>query len=225
MKENLTEINVVLDRSGSMCSIADDTIGGFNEFLKTQQEVDGDAFITLSQFDDVYEVVYSAMNIKEAPMLSSGTFKPRGATALLDAIGKSINLTGERLANLSEDDRPSKIIFVILTDGGENSSREFTNTQINDMIKHQTDMYSWDFVFIGANQDAIKVGANMGFKVGNSMTYASNSIGTTCAFTSISEKMTMYRSGALGASGSLGASGNEGFFDANDRTKQVNAGA
>jgi hypothetical protein len=225
MKENLVDINVVLDRSGSMSCIAADTIGGFNEFLKTQQEADGEAFITLAQFDDIYEVVYSGKNIKEAPMLSSLTFKPRGSTALLDAIGKTINTTGERLANLNEDQRPEKIIFVILTDGGENASREFTNTQINDMIKHQTDVYSWDFIFIGANQDAIQVGATMGFNMGNSMTYAANSVGTTCAFTSMSEKMTLYRSGSLGESGKLGASGATGFFDANDRSKQAEAGA
>lgn len=222
MKADLTDINVVLDRSGSMNSIAKDTIGGFNTFLKTQQEAEGEAYITLAQFDDQYDIVYSGVPISEAPILTRDTFVPRGFTALLDAIGKTINNTGKRISDLPEDQRPSKVIFVILTDGGENSSREFTGDIIRGMIKHQTEKYSWDFIFIGANQDAITVGGNLGISANNSMTYMANALGTTSAFTSIGSKMSMYRSGALFAKG---VDGQGAFFDADDRLKQTEAGA
>ena len=217
MKTDLTDISVVLDRSGSMQSVRNDTIGGFNAFLKTQKEAPGEATLTLAQFDDQYEVVYSGKSIKDVPELTEKTFVPRGMTALLDAIGRTINATGSRLSALPENERPAKVIFVILTDGDENASKELTKEKVNELIKHQTEAYQWDFVFLGANQDAIKAGASMGILAGNSMSYAANAKGTADAFASVGATMCAYRSGDTSAK--------TAFFSDDDRKKQKQAGA
>lgn len=217
MKADLTDISVVLDRSGSMQSVRTDTIGGFNAFLKTQKEAPGEATLTLAQFDDQYEVVYSGKKIQDVPDLTEATFVPRGMTALLDAIGRTINATGVRLAAMPENERPSKVIFVILTDGDENASSKLTKEKVNELIKHQTETYQWDFVFLGANQDAIKAGVSMGILAGNSMSYAANAHGTADAFASVGATMCAYRSGDT--------STKTAFFSDDDRMKQKQAGA
>jgi hypothetical protein len=194
MKENYTDITVVLDRSGSMESIKDDTIGGYNKFLKGQKEVKGECTISLYQFDDKYEPVYEGQNIQHVAELNNETFVPRGWTALLDAIGRSINDTGARLAKLKEEDRPDKVIFVIQTDGAENQSKEFTREKIFEMIKHQSNNYNWKFLFLGANQDAIATATSYGIISNNSITYAANNIGTHYALSGVSCNITNYRS-------------------------------
>jgi uncharacterized protein YegL len=219
MNDKLTDINFILDQSTSMGIIKASTISGFNEFLKSQQEAEGDANFTLVTFDSHYQVVYSAKNVKEVEALNNNTFTPRGMTALLDAIGATIDATGQRLSALSEADRPAKVIFVILTDGEENMSREYTKEKISTMIKHQTETYAWDFVFLAANQDAIQAGSNLGFQAGNSMTFAANANGNSRAYDSISSKMTMYRSCSVETK----CAG--GFFDDADRDAQAQAGA
>jgi len=220
MKQDLTDITVVLDRSGSMQHIAADTIGGFNTFLKSQKEAPGQATFTLVQFDDQYEVVHDAKNIQDVPELDTTTFVPRGWTALLDAIGRTINTTGARLAAMDEADRPSKVIFVIITDGEENRSAEFTDRSvIFAKIKEQTEVYSWEFVFLGANQDAIHVGGMLGIDKSRSMTYAANSKGTGLAFAAAAKSMTAYRGLAAGAAAM------ESFFSEDDRQAQTDAGA
>lgn len=195
MKTNHTDITVVLDRSGSMASVADDTIGGFNRFLDDQKKAPGTATLSLHQFDDVFETPIKAQDVKQVPDLTNKTFVPRGSTALLDAIGRSIGDTGSRLESVSENDRAEKVVFVIITDGHENASREFTNQKVFDMIQHQRDKYSWEFVFLGANQDAIKSAVNLGMSAKNSMTYASNAVGTRAAFQSASSNLRAFRSG------------------------------
>lgn len=217
MRTDLTDISIVLDRSGSMESARTDTIGGFNAFLKTQKEAPGEALLTLAQFDDQYEIVHNGKAIKDVPNLTAETFVPRGMTALLDAIGRTINTTGARLSTLPEDQRPGKVIFVILTDGQENKSTEFTRAKISEMIKHQTEAYKWDFVFLGANQDAIQAGASIGVMAGNSMTYAANAKGTQAAFASVGATMGAYRGGDQTLKSS--------FFSSDDRTAQAQAGA
>ena len=216
MKANLTDISIVLDRSGSMSSVKTDTIGGFNEFLKSQKDCPGEAILTLAQFDDRYEIVHDGKNIQDVPPLDDKTFVPRGNTALLDAIGRTINATGARLSILHEDSRPSKVIFVILTDGQENASKELTREKVMEMIKHQTEAYKWDFVFLGANQDAIQAGMSMGILAGNSMTYAANAKGTGAAFRSVSVNLCSSR---------IGADMSSGYFNDKDREDQKQAGA
>jgi hypothetical protein len=215
MKENYTDINIVLDRSGSMETVKSDTIGGFNAFLNEQKAVEGKATITLVQFDDIYEEVYKAVNISEAKPLDDQTFVPRGWTALLDAIGRTIIDIGKRLASMKEDERPANVIFVILTDGLENSSREFNSQQISEMIKHQRDVYKWEFVFLGANQDAIVTAGNMGITQANALTYAANPAGTQAAFGSVARNVAAYR---------MGVAASPAFSD-EDREIQKKSGA
>ena len=191
--KNKTDITIILDRSGSMASVQDDTIGGFNSFLGEQQKDEGEAALSLVQFDDQYEVVYADKDLQNADKLNDRTFQPRGSTALYDAIGRTIQSTGQRLAALPESERPDKVVLMILTDGFENSSREFSAQKINQMIGHQRNVYSWDFVFIGANQDAVLSAHQIGIDDKAALTYAHNAQGTLEAFASVSRKMRGYR--------------------------------
>lgn len=154
MKKDLTEIVICLDESGSMGSVVTDTIGGFNVFLETHQKLPGEAKLTLVKFDTKYEIVYNGVDIKKIPVLNNKTYSPGGMTALNDAVGKTIDEVGRRLATTSEDERPEKVIFMVLTDGEENSSHEYTKEQIKEKTEHQKNTYQWEFVFIGADQDA-----------------------------------------------------------------------
>lgn len=189
---NYTDIVVVLDRSGSMASVVNDTVGGFNSFVEEQKKQEGNARLTLVQFDTQYEMVHNGLDIQKVPSLE---FSPRGGTALLDAIGRAINDTGARLRSLPEKERPDKVIFVIITDGEENSSREFGHARIRDMIKHQSDKYSWEFVFLGANQDSFAVGGNIGITIGNILNYTNDSRGVNHVYSSVSKGITRHRSG------------------------------
>ncbi len=195
MKNQHTDITIVLDRSGSMASVASDTIGGFNRFLEDQQKAPGTANISLHQFDHEYKTVLNGVDVKSAPNLSSSSFVPRGSTALTDAIGRSIVDTGARIDRLNDADKPEKVVFVIITDGQENASKEYNQAKVHEMITHQRDKYAWEFVFLGANQDAIKAATNMGITRGAAMTYASNSVGTTAAFAAVACNLVQMRSG------------------------------
>jgi uncharacterized protein YegL len=154
MRESLTEIVYVLDESGSMSTIATDAVGGLNAFIEDQKKVEGDANLTLVFFSNDYNEFLKSKSIKEVQPIVLGTdYQPRGMTALYDAIGKTIVDLGKRLSETPEDQRPSKVLFVIMTDGDENSSKEYTDTMIKEMIEHQSSVYNWEFIFSGANQD------------------------------------------------------------------------
>jgi hypothetical protein len=170
-----TDITVVLDRSGSMASIASDVIGGLNTFIQGQAQVEGEARFTLAQFDDQYEVVHAHVPVQQVPPLTDRTYVPRGSTALLDAIGRTIIDTGARLAMLPEAERPEAVIFAVQTDGLENASREFTRQQVFEMIRHQEEKYAWQFVFLAADQDAIDEGGKMGFAAASALDYDKSS--------------------------------------------------
>lgn len=212
--KNKTDITIILDRSGSMESVKSDTIGGFNSFLSEQQKVEGEASLSLVQFDDQYEVVYLDKDINSAEKLTEGTFQPRGMTALYDAIGRTINSVGQRLSELNESERPDKIVFVILTDGEENSSVEFSAAKVGEMIKHQRETYSWEFIFIGANQDAVLSAQAIGISANAALTYAANSEGTEQAFGSVAQNVAKYRMTNVAASL---------HFSEEDRQKQEKA--
>lgn len=169
MRKDLTDITIVIDRSGSMSSCKKDAEGGVNTFIEDQKNQPGSASLTIVQFDSVYEFVCKGAPIKDAPKF---TLNPRGSTALLDAIGRAVAETGERLAAMKESDRPGLVIFVILTDGEENSSREFRMPQIKEMIEHQTNKYGWQFVFLGANQDAFSTAGGLGISAANASNYS-----------------------------------------------------
>jgi hypothetical protein len=174
-----------------MEKIKADTEGGFNAFLADQKALPGEATITLITFDDVVEVEYSMLPIQDAPTF---TLRPRGWTALLDAVGVTIQKLGQSLEAMDEADRPEKVVVVIITDGDENKSREYTFEQIGALIKAQADTYKWEFMFLGANQDAIMAGGRLGIDRGKSMSFAISSTGVANSYSSASSNVSSYRS-------------------------------
>jgi uncharacterized protein YegL len=160
---NWTEIAFILDRSGSMQSIAETAVTGFNELLDQQKKEHEQTPVRMSLilFNTEYEVPFASVPAPELPRLDMKTYSPDGSTALLDAIGRTIDETGSRLAAMPESQRPGKVIIAILTDGEENSSRIFNWAQISEKIRHQREVYKWEFLFLGANQDAIATASRM----------------------------------------------------------------
>ena len=211
--QNLTDITIVLDRSGSMETIRDDTIGGFNSFLSDQRSIPGEATLTLVQFDHLYEVVHEGKRLPDVLFLNRDTYIPRGTTALLDAIGRTIDSTGKRLEKMKEQDGPGKVVFVIITDGLENASNQYSSNQVNEMIERQRNEYQWQFVFLGANQDAIATAAQLGILQAGAMTYTANAAGTGALYGSLSSNIRSFR---------VGSSTSVGFTD-EDREKQKKA--
>lgn len=195
MKQNYSDITVVLDRSGSMGSLTEEVIGSFNNFLDEQKKVEGEATFTLIQFDDQYEVNFDAIDLQKTSHLDESTYVPRGMTALFDAVGKAIISTGKRLSDMEESARPEKVIFLIQTDGEENASKEFSLKKVKSMIREQQEVYSWEFVFLGANIDAVSVVADIGIRQDRAMKYANNAQGTKEAFCSLSSNMASFRRG------------------------------
>ncbi len=161
MNPHLTEIAYILDRSGSMHPMQEPAVAAFNDFIQSQLDVPGDAHLTLIQFDDAYEVPVSAKPIQDVPQLTAATYTPRGSTALLDAIGRTIKETDRRISALPEGDKPGKVILAIFTDGEENASQEYTIKHISDLIRLYRDQKGWEFLFLAANQDAIASGTSM----------------------------------------------------------------
>jgi hypothetical protein len=192
----LTLIAALLDRSGSMQSIKSDSEGGFNALIADQRTEPGDARVTLAQFDTEYEVVYANRPIADVGPLD---LQPRGATALLDSVGRLITETGTELSALPEQERPGKVIVVVVTDGLENSSVEWSIKDVNKAIKRQQDEYSWEFIFLGANMDAVAVGQQMGFAADRSMTYAPSAAGVASTYSANSRLISRMRSAPEGA--------------------------
>lgn len=193
MRQDLTEMVFILDRSGSMAGLEKDTIGGFNSMIEKQKKEVGEAVITTVLFDDEYELLHNGVNIKEIPALTDKEYSARGMTALLDAVGKTINTVGDRLNKTAEYLRPGKVIFVITTDGHENASSEFSASRIKEMVDHQKQKYNWEFIFLGANIDAYGAGGNIGIggqSVGN---YQNTSKGISAMFCSVDTALSSYR--------------------------------
>ena len=185
MNANLTEIVFILDRSGSMSSLTSDTIGGFNSFIEKQKNEPGEALLTTILFDDQYEVLHNGMNLKEVQPMTRDQYWARGMTAMYDAIGKTINEVGARLSATSEEDRPSKVIFVITTDGMENASREYTQAKVKEMIQHQTEKYSWEFIFLGANIDSAKQARDIGISSDFAANYCATADGLSSMYDAV----------------------------------------
>lgn len=204
-----SEIAFILDRSGSMSSMTRAAIDGFNEFLQGQQQtLDNDghplpADFTLILFDHEYLPVEQRRPIAEVKPLTRETFQPRGNTALLDAIGRTIDELGAKLAAMPEADRPQKVIIAILTDGHENSSRQYSLGDIHEKIRHQTEVYDWEFLFLAANQDAIAAAAAMGIESSKVTNWVANEEDMHCVQQSVSEKISVLRK--LSASMTLNA--------------------
>lgn len=185
-----TDIVVVLDRSGSMATVKGDMEGGFNEYIEKQKLEPGEAKVSLYQFDDVYEVVYEGVPLKDVPKLN---LVPRNMTALIDAVGRTILETGERLSRMPEHERPNKVLFIVITDGHENSSRSYNRQQVADMISHQRDKYSWQFVFIGANMDAYAEARSFNIDNGSSLNWVQTAGGIQTMYDHLGSGTACYR--------------------------------
>jgi len=192
VKQGLTEIVLVLDRSGSMAATKDDAEGGLRTFVEKQKQVEGKAVLTFYRFDDAVERVFEATDIQ---LVEPGQLKlePRNMTALLDAMGRAIDEVGDRLKKMHEDERPEKVIFVTVTDGMENASRIYAREGIFNRIAKQRDIYKWDFVFIGANQDAIATASSLGIGQKAAMTQAATAQGTEATYASLSSNVAHVR--------------------------------
>ena len=188
-----SEIVVIVDRSGSMQAIREDAIGGFNTFLEEQKKVPGNANLTLVLFNHEYQLVHSSTPLDKVPALDNKTYVPSGTTALLDAVGRTIDDIGRRMADMAESARPSKVIVAILTDGMENASKDYKRERIFEMISHQRDKYQWEFFFLAANQDAMQSGVSMGVATTNTMGYAATPDGTKTAYRGMSSSVTKSR--------------------------------
>lgn len=193
MKENLTELVFILDRSGSMMGLEADTIGGYNSMIEKQKQEPGKAKVTTILFDDRYEVLHDAVDIQAVEPLAN-EYYARGGTALMDAVGRAINSVGARLANTPEEERPSQVIVVITTDGYENCSQEFTRGKVKKMIEHQTNKYSWKFMFLGANIDATAEAESMGISADWATNYTYTAQGTSAAYACVSAMASTLRS-------------------------------
>jgi len=198
MNPQLTELAFILDRSGSMADVATAAIDGFNHFLREQQAAPGRARLTLVLFDDEYLVPANALPVAEVLPLDARSYVPRNNTALLDAIGRTLDALGTRLAALPERHRPAKVIVAILTDGLENASTHCTWKDVASRIQHQTEVYRWDFLFLGANQDAIATAAQLHIAAGNAATYHADGIGVRSTARSISRKSIALRAQSQG---------------------------
>lgn len=195
MQNDYTHLTVILDRSGSMESIRDDTIGGFNAFLHEQQAQPGKATLTLVQFDtqDAYEVVHHFQTIDQVPDLTQATFVPRSGTPLLDALGRGINDLDAQLQAIPEAVRPARVVMVVITDGQENSSREFGPGDIQAMIQRKQKQDDWQFVFLSADLGAIDDAIAGGIQAAAVMAFDKNAAGAKAAWGSTSKRIAQFR--------------------------------
>ena len=193
MKKGLTELVFILDKSGSMGGLETDTIGGYNSMLAKQQEVEGECHITTVLFDNNYELLHDRIDIKAVSPISEKEYQVGGSTALLDAIGRTIYKIGNAQKHTADDYRAEKVMFVIITDGEENSSREYSAEKIKAQIERQKEKYGWEFVFLGANIDAIETAGRFGISADRAQNYHSDSEGVELNFRIISEAVSKYR--------------------------------
>lgn len=190
MKKGLTETIFILDRSGSMGHLTEDTIGGYNAMLEQQKKDPGEAKITTVLFNDNYYMLHNCVDVNEVLPMTRIDYTAYGMTALLDAIGMTIDFVGKRLARTPEDERPEKVIFVITTDGAENASVEYTKSKVKEMIEHQKDVYNWTFMFLGANIDAVGEARDLGISAQFARNYTASSRGTESLYSAVADTIT-----------------------------------
>jgi uncharacterized protein YegL len=193
MKKNLTELVFILDRSGSMGGLENDTIGGYNSMLKKQKEETGEAIVTTVLFDNAYELLHDRINVKGISPITGKDYFVRGTTALLDAIGNTITKIGNVQKHTSEDEKAENVLFVITTDGMENASVEYTYEKIKEMIEMQKEKYGWEFIFLGANIDALATARRFGIYEDRSANYNADSEGTKLSYFSINSTVSELR--------------------------------
>jgi uncharacterized protein YegL len=200
MKNDYTEILMILDRSGSMGRMVDDTIGGFNTFIEKQKKEDGKCSISLILFNDTYEVKYISKDINEVEKLTTDVYWPHGNTALNDSMAKGINDLGKRLSEMDESERPSKVIVVTMTDGQENASYEYSDVSLlKKIIDHQKEKYSWEFIMIGTSDIQLhQMAISRGLNANKSFTFArggTGKLGPQGAYDTLACSVSSYRNG------------------------------
>lgn len=189
MKSSKTELVFILDRSGSMSGLENDTIGGFNSMLKKQKAEEGEAVVTTILFDDRYELLHDRKNLQEINPITEDEYFVRGTTALLDALGNTIN----KITNVQKHTTDSKVLFVIITDGLENASKEYTKAKVKNMVENKIKKSKWEFIFLGANIDAIATARDYGISSKNAVNYHADSLGTKVCYSAVSNVVSNLR--------------------------------
>ena len=193
MKKQLTEIVFILDRSGSMCGLEADTIGGFNSLIAKQKKEDGEALISTILFDDCTEVLHDRVPLDQIKPMTEEDYYVRGCTALMDALGKAIKHISTIHKYAREEDRPSKTIFIITTDGKENASRQYSSERVKKMVEERKSKYGWEFLFLGANIDAVETAGHFGISKDRAVNYHSDAEGTALNYEVLSDAICSVR--------------------------------
>lgn len=193
MRKNLTEIVFILDRSGSMRGLEADTIGGYNALIEKQKKEEGEALVSTVLFDDTQEVLHDRVPLDRMEPITDKEYYVLGCTALLDAIGGAIHHIGNVHKYAREEDRPEKTLFIITTDGMENSSRRYTYEQVRKMVERQKIKYGWEFLFLGANMDAIKAAGRFGIGADRAVNYECDSVGTAVNYRALERAVSCVR--------------------------------
>lgn len=193
MKKELTELVFILDKSGSMSGLETDTIGGYNSMLEKQKLIKGDCRITTVLFDNNYEILHDRIDIKAVSPITEKEYYVGGSTALIDAIGRTINKIVSVQKHTKDDFKAEKVMFVIITDGQENSSREYSIEQIKKMIEYQKTTYSWEFIFLGANIDSVETAGRFGISQDRAQNYRADKEGVNLNFEVMSETVSIFR--------------------------------
>ena len=193
MKKGLTELVMILDRSGSMRGLEEDTIGGFNSMIEKQRKEQGEVLISAVLFDDRSEVIYDRVDIREVETMTDAQYYVRGCTALLDAVGGAIHHIGNVHKYAREEDVPEKTIFIITTDGKENASRAYSYDKVKRMIERQKEKYNWEFLFVGANIDAAEEGARIGIHASRTANYVHDREGTRVQYSALADAVSCAR--------------------------------
>ncbi len=195
-KNNLTELVFILDRSGSMAGLESDTIGGFNAMIQKQKKEEGEAYVSTILFDNVSEVLHDRLKLSEVPEMTDEDYTVRGCTALIDGIGGAIKHIGNIHKYARKEDVPAHTMFIITTDGYENASRQYSSDQVKKMIEHQKKKYGWEFLFIGANIDAVETAQHFGIERNRAVNYNADSKGTKILYETISVPISAMRANA-----------------------------
>ena len=193
MNNNLTEIVFILDRSGSMAGLEDDTIGGFNAFVEKQKKAAGEALLSAVLFSNDSEVIYDRVDVRKIEPMTDAQYRVGGCTALLDAIGGAVHHIKNVHKYAREEDRPAKTVFVITTDGMENASRAYSYDDVQAMVRHEQEKYGWEFLFLGANMDAIAAAKSFGIREDRAVRYKGDSAGTALNYNVVGEAVSHFR--------------------------------
>ena len=196
MKKNCTEMVFILDRSGSMAGLEADTIGGFNSMIERQKKEEGEAFVSTVLFSNESRVLHDRVDLFHIRPMTDREYYVGGCTALIDAIGGAIHHIGNVHKYAREEDRPEHTIFVITTDGMENASRRYTSDEVKAMVQRQKEKYGWEFLFLGANIDAVETAAHFGIDEDRAVTFHNDSYGQALNYAEVSEAVSQVRSNA-----------------------------